>query len=135
MSAEHTTGSKVQTTQTIRKNAHYFEPFLDFPQEFTVWDTELDNYEYQQRVEKLKSCGAVIDLGYQKQRNESGSWNRVKEYRLTNHARKTLELALDTETFECGHRIHVHHKDGGGFGCKYCDEERSYSRETVEDAL
>jgi hypothetical protein len=35
----------------------------------------------------------------------------------------------------CGHRAHIYNKADGEFGCKYCDDEREWSKEVVKEAL
>ena len=139
----------VQTLQVLKKNVHYFEPFLQLEEPWHIRRTDLGNYDYQQRVEKLKSCSAVDFCGYESfpVLNEKHSKNRVKTYKLTEKAKDVLETAIPDETLPCGkHRVHVDNpKRLDGLSCKYCREESDrktipviepeFDKDTVRDLL
>jgi len=129
-----------KTTQTVRKNAHEFEHFLELDQPFTIRDSELCQDEFHRRVRRLKHCYAVENVGERLEEDSRGRERWVVEYELTEKARQEIELALEQDTLPCGHRAHVcNPPEVDGLSCKYCrelnDETPVYTKAEVRELL
>jgi len=142
MSSNTSQNIKSYTTHQLRANAHDYEPLLAVPDEFTYWDTDLERREFQRLAQGLKAIGALDVVGQKRKTkgyhdpDTNTSKHIVNVYRWVEEAKTQLQDVLEyDETLPCGHRVHIKNHGDGTYGCRYCDEERHYSRETIENRL
>lgn len=133
-------GASTQTTHKLRSNAPRLAWVLKAEEPIYAWRVhenpaiDVGPKEYQRDIELLKASAAIRKVGTITKENKES--DRINQWELTNHAKDVLKESLDhKETLPCGHRPHIHHKEDGTFGCRYCEEERSYARETIEALL
>lgn len=126
-----------QSIQRMYKGANKMEPLLYVDDPFTIHDIDVDGFLHT--LESLKRNGIVEVVGKEKKyvpHADSGQKPiYVNKYKLEDTYREAIREGLSGPKLPCGHRAHIHHKHSGGFGCKYCSEERDYSRDTVQRAL
>lgn len=130
------------TSHLLRAKAYDYEPLLHVPEKFTFWDTELSREEFTELIQQLTRNGAVRTVGqatttkHADDPNTKTSQHIVNKYQWKQKAKAKVKDALEhEETLPCGHRPHIKNHGDGTYGCRYCDEERHYSRETIENRL
>lgn len=94
-------------------------------------DIDIEDKKYRSDMEFLRQSGHLKEIGevheYQKR-----YW---KVWKIEKRAYDIIEEALDAdETLPCGHRFHILNKSDGGYGCKYCDEDRNWTAEEIKEA-
>jgi len=102
--------------------------------EFCSVDLDCEKHAYRSVIKKLQAIGAVRRVGQRRQEYKNCS-NLVYEWAWEPAVvEKLREYVEDRDQLPCGHRAHVHHHDDG-YGCQYCDEQRDFTRETVEAVI
>lgn len=139
----------LQMAHILKKGAPDFKPLLELPNPFCVWDIEdspidMGGDTYQQLLARLKRAGAVaqvdtrVEIKPVERNDRPGTTTRYEAnvYQWNPRAKKILREAVDhDETLPCGHRVHIRNHGDGTFGCRYCNQERHYDRETIENRL
>jgi len=105
---------------------------LDAP--WKAKDLPCTDEEAQAVMNRLRAMGAITIVDTVQ--SGAAPSKRCHVYEFADGVRELLEDYRERkDRFDCGHRVHVHHKDGGGFGCQYCDEPRDFDREVVKEAI
>lgn len=129
----------------IRKHSQAMEPLLDADEPFAFWDfDDLDVYQYQRILRKLRHEGAVVKVGYRYDDDDRS--DRVIEYEWVEEALEVLEQSLDVDRLPCGHKPHIcNPRTVNGLSCEYCREqsdrqtipviEPEFSKATVKELL
>lgn len=103
---------------------------------FTMDDITIGERQWRQLIRQLKARGAISASDTVTRNQPDGGSDYIREWQWSPAARDYLQAYHDdSETLPCGHRPHIHHRDDGAFGCKYCDEARQYSRAQIEAVM
>lgn len=133
-------GQSTELSDPFRRLANVYEQddlwhVLDLDEPWQASDLPTTNEKSQALMNRLRAMGAIRVVG--SKRDTSGT--RTTEchlYEFVDGIRERLEdYREETARFPCGHRAHIHHRDGGDFGCQYCDVARDYDRETVRELI
>jgi len=119
------TGNTAPQIVELKRNIHKFEHLLDFDGEWTLGRDECDAEADRYVVRKLTLNGALKVVSKNPADYHKYEWRQDAQERLQEY-RESLD------TLPCGHRVHIVHKDNGTYGCKYCNEEREYSRDFIK---
>lgn len=105
--------------------------------QWAVDDVPMHGKPYVAAVHALQNSQAIREVDQRwRDRDDHHSGNFVSVWEWVGQKRELLREYVDGRNeLPCGCRAHVYHKDGGGYGCRYCDVEREYSRETVKEAI
>ncbi len=107
---------------------------LDAGEPWLAHDLPYDNRKAQALMNRLRAMGAVtiVDTVV----TDAELSNRGHVYEWSDGIRELLEDYRQREDrFACNHRAHVHHRDDGQLGCKYCDDAVVYDRATVRGLI
>lgn len=114
------------------------DELLDLDEPWTVKDVPLDDVNRTKGVvNQLRWANAIEEVGERtiERKDTSRKTRTIIEYRVTESAREFLQDYVDERpTLPCGHRSHIHHRSGGGFGCRWC-EDAQFDREIVEEVM
>lgn len=87
-------------------------------------------------IQNLQWANAVDIVDQRWAERDDGSKYRYNVYQFRDsHAEYIKQRNENMDQLPCGHKAHVHHRQDGGFGCKFCSETREFDRETVEEVM
>jgi hypothetical protein len=118
----------------IRTHLDDIRPVLEVAEPWAIEDLPMDMGEACGVTRSLFRNNVIEKVGkdHTKGHNQT-CW--VWSFRFREQPRAYAEDYLESKnTLPCGHTAHIHHRDGK-YGCKHCEQERDYSRETIENAL
>lgn len=117
----------------LKSIVHDVEPFLreaGHKDKFKTRELPFECYSTQRTLELMERCNLVTVT------REKYQGRNSCVYHWNDDVKDKLEAYRDNlDTLPCGHRAHVHNTRDGRFGCRYCDEDRDYSRELIESLL
>jgi hypothetical protein len=119
----------------VSSNIDAIAEIVDLDEPFTVKDVDLESRAATAMLRQLTKHG-VLEVAGRQYRRPSNQTNFIKEYEFTDSEVREFatESVNNRNTLPCGHTAHILNK-GDHYGCKYCDEQREYSKETVREAL
>jgi len=110
---------------------------LELDEPWTVRDCGGEQIKTARDLKKLLVL-EVIEIVGQKDVRWPGQTQSetINCYAFDRRAREVLEQYRQSRNeLPCGHRAHIHHRSDGRFGCRYCDEDRTFDRAVVERAM
>lgn len=127
-----------RAAEYVKSNAEQLKPILDVEVPFTSRDIEGNSKQMRMVLRHLCTLGVLERVGaevVERSDPDDSRTHEVNRYRWNPRYLDMLKEIDDRDdTLPCGHRGHIRNK-GDSFGCRYCDEERNYDRETIEEAL
>jgi len=121
------------------RNIEKISPLLDLDEPFTIRD--VDGYsrkEWTGLVNDLDAQEVINPVGWTYEQADGTEYesNPSRKWEFARDLKERLrEYRAELDTLPCGHHGHVKTHGDGTYGCKFCDEKRHYSRETIENAL
>lgn len=127
-----TTGDK----RCIRSNYEYIKPLAFVEQPIDKHEFDMARGEWEKAIERLRDASAIETVGKKTvSRMDDRRTDRINVYRVKEWAREYIQTIEEHQsTLPCGHQAHIYNVDGR-LDCKYCDEQRNFSKAVVKEAM